>query len=80
MISRQADAIAEELQRRLIRLNSLLPGLPADANLITHLRGELIGLRGALGIVLGGTVQHGEADRLGYDYHQKWQARQDPKA
>lgn len=78
MTSTPADAIAEELQRRLLRLNELIPGLPADTDLINHLRGEIIGLRGALGIVLGGNVQGGEADRLGYDYHQKWQDRQEP--
>lgn len=78
MTSIHTDAIAAEIQRRLKRLNQLTPGDPADANLITHLGGEIIGLRGALGITLGGTVQGGSADRLGYDYHQKWQDRQEP--
>jgi hypothetical protein len=78
MRSDSADAIAEELQRRRLRLDELAPGLPEDAHLINHLRGEIIGLRGALGILLGGTVQDGTADRLGYDYHQRWQDRQEP--
>jgi len=80
MSSPHADVIAEEIQRRLVRLDQLIPGLPADANLINHLRGEIIGLRAALGIVLGGIVQDGNADRLGYDYHQKWLTRQDTTA
>lgn len=73
------DAVASELHRRAVRLEELRPfkqaaclGCP-----VVQVDGEVIGLRGALGIVLGGTVPGGTADERGQAYYQAWQARQE---
>ncbi|MFD6149360.1 hypothetical protein [Streptomyces sp. NPDC060243] len=39
---------------------------------VPQLVGELIGLRGALGIALGGTVKGGDADRRAHDRYVEW--------
>ena len=74
----QADALAAELHRRAVRLEELRPykssaclGCPA-----LQVDGEVIGLRGALGIVLGGTVPGGTADELAHAYYRDWLDRQ----
>jgi hypothetical protein len=75
-----ADAIAAELHRRWERLNELQQDLDqsdaADRKRM-QLHGEVMGLRGALGIVLGGTVPGGDADQRGMEYHLAWMKRQD---
>ncbi|WP_032761167.1 hypothetical protein [Streptomyces alboviridis] len=77
-----ADAIAAEWHRRNQRLEELAKskGPEAQAAIVEHLRGELIGLRGALGMVLGGQVQDGTADLLGWAYCQEWRGRQGGQA
>ncbi|MEZ7007858.1 hypothetical protein [Streptomyces sp. AD55] len=70
-----ADALAAELHRRCIRLDELRNDpdrSEAAERKRMQVHGETIGLRGALGIVLGGTVPGGEADRLGMEYHLAW--------
>jgi len=73
-----ADALAAELHRRSVRLEELRPykqpaclGCPA-----VQVHGEVIGLLGALGIALGGTVPGGNADEMGKAYYDAWRARQ----
>lgn len=68
-----ADAVAAELYRRVRRLQ--------DPNLLEKARvqvsGEVIGLQGALGIVLGGSVPGGTADKRAQEYYRAWLARQE---
>lgn len=78
MNSPHADAIAKELQRRATRLEELHASPATNSSRINHVRGEVIGLRGALGIVLGGTVPGGTADQLATAYYRQWLTRQDP--
>lgn len=78
MTSTHADAIAEELRRRATRLEELRADPIGNSSRINHVRGEVIGLRGALGIVLGGAVPGGTADKLGHAYYQEWLASQNP--
>lgn len=68
------DAIAAELHRRTTRYDS--GDLPEYARDNVH--GELIGLRGALGIALGETVAGGNADAAGRAYYAQWVAWQEP--
>ncbi|MFE1451947.1 hypothetical protein [Streptomyces olivaceoviridis] len=74
-----ADAVAAELHRRWARLDELHQdperSEAADRRRM-QLHGELMGLRAALGIVLGGTVPGGDADRLGMEYHVTWMKRE----
>jgi hypothetical protein len=76
-----ADALAAEWHRRNQRLEELTnsKGPEAQVAIVEHVRGELIGLRGALGILLGGQVQDGTADLLGWSHYQEWLARQDAR-
>jgi hypothetical protein len=62
-----ADALAEEWHRRNQRLEELTKGKGPEAQVavVEHVRGELVGLRGALGMLLGGQVKDGTADFLG---------------
>lgn len=69
-----ADAIAEELHRRGARLAELREEGPE--RVLMEVRGEVIGLRGALGIALGHRVQGGEADAAGINYYETWLGRQ----
>lgn len=57
-----ADLILHEYHRRLTHIDKRQPDPRSLVGVQLH--GELIGLRGALGIALGGQVQGGEADRL----------------
>jgi hypothetical protein len=74
-----ADALAAEWHRRHQRLEELTKskGPEGQVAIVEHVRGELVGLRGALGIVLGGHVQDGTADLLGWAYYQEWRKRQE---
>ncbi|WP_446458609.1 hypothetical protein [Streptomyces rochei] len=77
-----ADALAAEWHRRHQRLEELTKsnGPEAQVAIVEHVRGELIGLRGALGILLGGRVQDGTADFLGWAYYRGWLGRQEVQA
>ena len=77
-----ADALATEWHHRNQRLEELTKsnGPEAQVAIVEHLRGELIGLRGALGMLLGGQVQDGTADLLGWAYCQEWRGRQGGQA
>ena len=77
MSSPHADAIAAELQRRATHLDELRADPAASMSRIDHVRGEIIGLQGALGIILGGTVPGGTADKAAFTYYQQWLDRQD---
>ncbi|MFW3477327.1 hypothetical protein [Streptomyces microflavus] len=86
MSTEHADAIAKELHRRTTRLYELAAteafaaasregsGLPNPV--VEHVRGETIGLRGALGILLGGNVAGGTADQLALTYYEQWLIRE----
>ncbi|MFF8910592.1 hypothetical protein [Streptomyces olivaceoviridis] len=78
-ITPTADAIATEMHRRWERLDEL-HNVPerteATERRRMQLHGEVMGLRAALGIVLGGTVPGGDADRLGMAYHLAWMKRE----
>ncbi|KPC68300.1 hypothetical protein ADL27_57150 [Streptomyces sp. NRRL F-6602] len=67
------DRIAEEIHRRAARLEELHD---APEHVRHEVRGELIGLRAALGIALGHRVPGGDADADGYLYYQQWLDRQ----
>ena len=71
-----ANALAEELHRRTDRLEKLAEDPDAVASTVSEVRGEVIGLWGALGIVLGGTVPGGTADGLAHAYYRDWLDRQ----
>jgi hypothetical protein len=77
-----ADALAAEWHRRNRRLEELTKskGPEAQVAIVEHVRGELVGLRGALGVLLGGQVKGGTADLLGWAYCQEWRRRQEGKA
>jgi hypothetical protein len=70
-----ADALCAELHRRSCRLEVL------DSNTMAwaEARGETIGLRGAIGVVLGEQVT-GSADEAGQAYYRAWLARQEGQA
>lgn len=78
MITEQADAITTELHRRTLRLDELRANPAGNDTALNHVRGEVIGLRGALGLALGGAVPDGTADAAGVAYYQQWLNRQDP--
>ena len=63
-----ADAVAAELYRRMQRLED--PNLMKSARI--QVSGEVLGLQGALGIVLGGRVAGGTADSLAHAYYRGW--------
>jgi hypothetical protein len=77
-----ADALAAEWHRRHQRLEELTrsKGPEAQVAVVEHVRGELVGLRGALGILLGGQVKDGTADLLGWAYYREWHARQEGRS
>jgi hypothetical protein len=68
-------AVVSELHRRTARLAELMADPESREATRYEVRGEVMGLRGALGICLGGTVPGGTADHLGHDYYQAWLAR-----
>lgn len=72
-----ADAVAAELHRRALRLEELKADPDTTPSTLDEVRGELIGLRGALGIVLGGSVAGGQADAMGINFYESWMARQE---
>ena len=74
------DALAEEIYRRAARLEELRADPTTSTSVRDHLLGELIGLRGALGITLGHHVPGGSADIAGIDYYLTWLAREHPEA
>lgn len=76
-----ADALAAEWHRRNKRLEELTArrGPEAQVAIVEHVRGELIGLRAALGMLLGGQVQDGTADLLGWSYYREWLGRQEAR-
>jgi len=85
MSSDQTDAIAQELHRRTTRLYELCAtrafatdreAPEASTANIEHVRGEVIGLRGALGIALDGSVSGGDADQRALAYYQQWLTRE----
>lgn len=78
MRTEPADAITAELHRRTLRLDELRADPAGNDTVINHVRGEVIGLRGALGIVLGGAVPGGTADAAGAAYYQQWLNSQEP--
>lgn len=63
-----ADAVAAELHRRIQRLEG--PNLPEMAQV--QVSGEVIGLQGALGVVLGDRVHGGTADKVAHAYYRAW--------
>jgi hypothetical protein len=71
----RADAVAAELHRRTARVAVLKADPNSRQATVSEVRGEVLGLRGALGIVLGGSVPGGTADPLGNDYYQAWLTR-----
>ncbi|MGW5989562.1 hypothetical protein ACWFRT_13685 [Streptomyces anulatus] len=78
MTTPQAEAIATELHRRILRLDELNTDPAENSERINHVRGEVIGLQGALGIALGGSVPGGTADPAGAASYQEWLNRQEP--
>lgn len=70
-----ADRIAAELHRRTGHLQDRQDSGTLTEHIRTQVSGELIGLRGALGMALGHTVQQG-ADKAAKDYYQQWAYRQ----
>ncbi|MFF4338098.1 hypothetical protein [[Kitasatospora] papulosa] len=86
MSTEQADAIAKELHRRTTRLYDLVATNAFAAvgrddsgpstSVAEHVRGEVIGLRGALGILLGGSVPGGTADQFALAYYEQWLIRE----
>ncbi|GGZ82296.1 hypothetical protein [Streptomyces rubiginosohelvolus] len=64
-----ANSILREYHRRMTHFQARPDLTPLAA---AQVQGELIGLRGALGISLGGEVQGGEADRLAAQKYQSW--------
>ena len=68
-------AVVSELHRRSVRLAELQANPDSRQATLDEVRGEVMGLRGALGIYLGGSVPGGTADLLGHDYYQAWLAR-----
>jgi hypothetical protein len=70
-----ADRIAAEIHRRASHLQDRHDSGGVSENVLRELRGELIGLWGALGMALGHTVQEG-ADKAAKDYYEQWMHRQ----
>ncbi|MEW2068633.1 hypothetical protein [Streptomyces sp. NPDC007346] len=63
------DSLLREYHRRLTHYHA-----PADRTPFAEaqLHGELMGLRGAIGIALDGTVRGGDADRLAVEQYALW--------
>lgn len=74
-----ADTLAAEWHRRYLRLEGLNKDPDTSATVLEHVRGELVGLRGALGVLLGGRVEGGTADLLGWSYYREWLDRQEAR-
>jgi len=67
-----ANAIATEIYRRMERLEELRSEPALRESVVENVRGEILGLQSALGIVLGGTVPGGSADKLAKAYCTEW--------
>ena len=65
-----AESIMHEYHRRLTHFEKREPAYTPLAR--AQVAGELIGLRGALGIALGGSVRGGDADGLAVQEHGRW--------
>lgn len=68
--------LVRELHRRATHLDTLRAA-PADEvsdDQWVNVSGEVLGLRGALGIALGGQVRGGDADRLAVAHYDAWKA------
>lgn len=72
-----ANSILREYHRRMTHFQASPDRTPLAT---AQVQGELIGLRGALGIALGGEVQGGEADRLAAQKYQSWVASAEAKS
>jgi hypothetical protein len=70
-----ANNICTEIYRRMERLTALQADPEARQSVVENVRGEILGLQGALGIVLGGTIPGGSADKLAQAYCGEWLAR-----
>lgn len=70
-----ADALAAEAHRRSQRLKVLKMDFSVRVSVRDEVYGEVIGLRRAVGIALGGVVEGGLADRLGSVYCRDWVRR-----
>lgn len=68
----EANAIATEIHRRMVRLKELQADPEARQSVVENVRGEVLGLQSALGIVLGGTVPGSSADSLAKAYYTEW--------
>ena len=68
-MSATVDSLLREYHRRLTHYHA-----PADRTPFAEaqLHGELMGLRGAIGIALGGTARGGDADRLAVEQYALW--------
>lgn len=67
-------ALTSELHRRVTHL-ATIRGASVEAvsdEIWVQVSGEVIGLRGALGIALGGTVKGGTADQLAQAHYRAW--------
>ncbi|WP_033239975.1 hypothetical protein [Streptomyces albidoflavus] len=64
-----SDALMREYHRRRTHIEARTDYTPL-AN--AQVQGELIGLRGALGIALDGQVRGGEADRIAMQEYDRW--------
>lgn len=80
LVPAAAEALAAELYRRSQRMEELADDRDVCTGVKEQLHGELVGLRGALGIVLGGRVMGGTADQLGFAYYQGWLDRREGRA
>jgi hypothetical protein len=73
-----ADALSAELCRRSDRLGQLMDDdSDSRSSVREQVYGEVLALRGAIGIVLGHQVADGDADIAGIDYYEAWCARQE---
>ena len=73
-----ADALSAELCRRSDRLGQLMDDdSDSRSSVREQVYGEVLALRGAIGIVLGHQVADGAADIAGIGYYEAWCARQE---
>lgn len=61
------ERLLREYHRRLTHANVRWPD-----GMHLQVQGELIGLRGAVGIALGAAVEGGVADRMAQDRYEEW--------
>lgn len=70
------QALTKELHRRSTHFQTMrnAPEGEVPTDRWAQISGEVIGLRGALGIALGGRVEGGTADELAHTHYQAWMA------